>query len=754
MKNTFFLSPFSRYALLFFAFFSLSFVGTPFPLAILFSALYVHIPAIPVCLLYITVPLFHSFTLLPIFLGQALILLIGFFLRARYRQTHLVVPFFALAFALALFTVFAPAPSFSYPTALQFLSNPYVFKTLLSCFVFLFSATTSVALNALTKKLLQCRMKGEEVIFIALFFVLCGIGVCRSMSVTVYTGIAFFLLLSFSALTKDASALIASFVLAVPPLLCANQPLGVFFLYGTVIVLFTPYGRFLTVLAHLCTFFLFAYVNGVFASSHLAFYILSALVPDLLFLLLPCRLLSYLESKLVFYKEKHLPKVAINRNRTAIGEKLFEISGVFREISATFSSLGGNEAEESAMEFILSHVQANVCKKCPSDRSCAKKGREEDLRQLVKIGVAKGRASLIDVPQDLSERCLDQSGVLYALNGQLAEYHKYMLEAENAREGRALLSSQALGVSEVLKNLAMEQSAPIPFQSKKEKQLDLLLLRAGIVCSEILLIGEESPCLTLLSVGEIKIPKLLSVVSSALNVPMTLSEKLTIGSDRYCYILRKKPRYDAIFGVATRTKDGETSSGDTHSVIRIDEGRFMLALSDGMGSGEYAQKISESTISLLESFYRAKMSSPLVLSTINKLLTLGKEESFACVDIAVVDLDSGRADVVKIGSPMGFILSGNTLKLLHSSSLPLGILDAVHPDTASYLLQENDVLVFLSDGITGAFPSTAELFEYMKTVSISNPQKLADSIMEQALKGYGNVAKDDMTVLTVRIYTA
>ena len=33
----------------------------------------------------------------------------------------------------------------------------------------------------------------------------------------------------------------------------------------------------------------------------------------------------------------------------------------------------------------------------------------------------------------------------------------------------------------------------------------------------------------------------------------------------------------------------------------------MIALSDGMGSGEYARRISESTISLLESFYRAKM---------------------------------------------------------------------------------------------------------------------------------------------------
>ena len=64
-------------------------------------------------------------------------------------------------------------------------------------------------------------------------------------------------------------------------------------------------------------------------------------------------------------------------------------------------------------------------------------------------------------------------------------------------------------------------------------------------------------------------------------------------------------------------------------MIRIDERKFMVALSDGMGSGEYAKKVSETAISLLESFYRAKMPSDLVLSTVNKLLSFSKEETFA-----------------------------------------------------------------------------------------------------------------------------
>jgi serine/threonine protein phosphatase PrpC len=205
-------------------------------------------------------------------------------------------------------------------------------------------------------------------------------------------------------------------------------------------------------------------------------------------------------------------------------------------------------------------------------------------------------------------------------------------------------------------------------------------------------------------------------------------------------------------GIATATKYGESASGDTHAVIKIDERRFMIALSDGMGSGEYARKISESTISLLESFYRAKMPSELILSTVNKLLSFNREETFACVDIGIVNLDTGRTDVVKIGSPMGFILSGNTLRVLDSSSLPLGILDALRPDTATYALQAGDVLLFLSDGITSAFPSTADLYETLKHLPDTNPQQIADDLLSYALSLYGGTAKDDMTVLAVRLF--
>ena len=194
------------------------------------------------------------------------------------------------------------------------------------------------------------------------------------------------------------------------------------------------------------------------------------------------------------------------------------------------------------------------------------------------------------------------------------------------------------------------------------------------------------------------------------------------------------------------------ASGDTHSVIKIDETKFMVALSDGMGSGEYAERISQTTISLLESFYRAKMPADCVLSTVNKLLSFGKEESFACVDIGMIDLESGSANIVKLGAPLAFILSGNTIKVLENNSLPLGILEGLRPQTYEQALQENDILLFISDGISGAFPSSTDLYNALKNIPTGNPQQLTDCLLSAALSAYGNEAKDDMTALAVRLF--
>ena len=106
----------------------------------------------------------------------------------------------------------------------------------------------------------------------------------------------------------------------------------------------------------------------------------------------------------------------------------------------------------------------------------------------------------------------------------------------------------------------------------------------------------------------------------------------------------------------------------------------------------------------------------------------------------------------KQASPLGFILSGNTVKVLEGSSLPLGILEALRPDASAYTLLENDVLLFLTDGVVDAFGSASDLYDCLRSIPIGNPQQLTDTLVQSALRLQNGVAKDDMTALAVRLF--
>ena len=218
-----------------------------------------------------------------------------------------------------------------------------------------------------------------------------------------------------------------------------------------------------------------------------------------------------------------------------------------------------------------------------------------------------------------------------------------------------------------------------------------------------------------------------------------------------CWLLRRLPRFDAAFGIASATKAGETASGDTCSVIRIDERTFLCALSDGMGSGEQARRISDCAVSLIESFYRAGMAGETVLSTVNRLLSFNREESFACIDMATVNLDTGRADIIKIGSPLGFLLADDSIEILESNSLPLGVLEGVRPTALQRSLSDGNVLLLISDGITAAFGSSTDIADFLARARTDNPQTLADGLLAAALSKTGGIAIDDMTAVAVRL---
>ena len=340
------------------------------------------------------------------------------------------------------------------------------------------------------------------------------------------------------------------------------------------------------------------------------------------------------------------------------------------------------------------------------------------------------------------------------INKLLANYRNYLIEKSNVANGRKMIADEVFGVSEVLKSLALESGALLKYQSKLERALSETLFKSGILVSELLIYGENDRLCVSIVVAqkEIIISEIEAIISKTLKTRLSLNDKCQILEDKIYLNFTKSAEYDVVFGISKQTKDNSKISGDTHSVTRLSNDRFLLALSDGMGSGIEAERVSNTALSLIESFYKADMNSPLILNTVNKLLSINTEDTFSALDISVIDLKTCKADFIKFGSPYGFIINQNGIKIIEGNALPLGILDDLKPFVCEATLNENDVILLITDGVSDAFGSSSEIIDYLRSVPAKNPQTLADSIIEKALSYSKGLKNDDMTALAVRIY--
>ncbi len=219
---------------------------------------------------------------------------------------------------------------------------------------------------------------------------------------------------------------------------------------------------------------------------------------------------------------------------------------------------------------------------------------------------------------------------------------------------------------------------------------------------------------------------------------------------------RPEQKYKLVIGAAQATKNKSEISGDSNIRTKLNDGKYMLAISDGMGSGEKAKKSSTTVIQMLKRLLTTGFDKDISIGLINSAVNLNSnEETYATIDISIIDLSNGNIEFVKNGACPTFIKSNNKVETVKAISFPAGVLDKIDLVVYDKDLKENDIVIMCSDGILESNTEyknkelwLKELLENMKTEEV---QKIADIILQEAIdNGYG-VAKDDMTVLVAKL---
>ncbi len=406
-------------------------------------------------------------------------------------------------------------------------------------------------------------------------------------------------------------------------------------------------------------------------------------------------------------------------------------------------------------------LACRLCTGCEQQQSCWDEKRGETMALMDGVLLAcSGNANAVEIEQAARMIGCSRATEVFGLASGLIS-SRLRKEKDDARrmEARAWALEQLRGQARALQGLS---------ERLGEGSAESVRARAMICAAMPALRGRSDALTVCVMEGRLHVwldvrctegqaDRLAVALSAALGRKMELMETQT---KHELLLFVERPKLRLAVGRATTPIAGEEISGDSTLSERLDAGRHVLAISDGMGSGREARSESRAALDLLLQALRAGYSRSDALRTVNGLLVACRgDEMFATLDLCIMDLNSGEATLDKLGACPSFLLRAGKCKRIGGDALPMGILDAVKPRALSTRMLPDDLLLMVSDGVIDAFGSDEAAF--VRALGglttgdrMPTPQRFADTLLRRAYERSGGTALDDMTVVVAKVEEA
>lgn len=341
-------------------------------------------------------------------------------------------------------------------------------------------------------------------------------------------------------------------------------------------------------------------------------------------------------------------------------------------------------------------------------------------------------------------------------------------------ENNKNVSAQLQGVSDMIAEVAdkLEESQNTEnveeFKEEKE-QIIQLLKQKQITIDEIYISREESGRYNIiiyqktcnqLDGNDCPYKVIGQVLSRVFNETISLVEQkcgLRKKQDICKFTFMSKDKFNLQIGIAKSTKKDSPVSGDTSIQTRLEDGKYLIALSDGMGSGPEARKSSKIAIKMLERLLTSGFKKDTSIKLINSTLasTMKDDDMYATLDIAILDLYAQNMEFVKNGACPTYVKRGKNVQLLKSISMPTGILENIELIEYDKDIQQGDIIIMCTDGIIESnndYQNKELWVKYLlEDMNTEDVQKIADIIISEAIDNDFGKEKDDMTVIVAKV---
>lgn len=434
------------------------------------------------------------------------------------------------------------------------------------------------------------------------------------------------------------------------------------------------------------------------------------------------------------------------------------LQSAFSELSALFFEIGERMKKPLARDIrqICDSAFDACCTNCKNRERCWEENHTELISAINSISAMIHQSEKLNAkntPAYLLENCERISDIQDEIEHNTARHIRELLLFDKSEIFALDYGATAELISLGMKKDIRKYSPDLPLSESISRALDSL----GIAPVSVAACGERKKRI-LLSFPKEEIysenaEKIKKALSGALGKEISLAREDRREAE-YRVLFAEAPIYRVEHAKASAMSAVESSyCGDTVNLFFTDEDRFFSMISDGMGSGADAALTSRISAVFMEKMLSAGNSAEISLKMLNGFLRNkgggSLHECSATMDLLELDLMRGEAHFHKSGAAPTYVFRRGELFKLRSKTLPLGIIQDVDFKKLTVDIQDGDVIVMISDGVTQGREDCPWLYETLQSALDAEGIKGAvELILERARR---ECSDDDISVVAIKI---
>ena len=381
-----------------------------------------------------------------------------------------------------------------------------------------------------------------------------------------------------------------------------------------------------------------------------------------------------------------------------------------------------------------------------------------ERKDLLKI-FAENNSYIVGVNDNKISKYLEDNinQVLRAVNSAYQRSKSDFVWKKKLEQSKKNMKNQLDNVSKAIQDIAnnIEKSSKLEEEQEKQREEIITLLKQKQIEVEDVILKKENRYFIEIYLNknqeEFENVDISEILSKVCKERIVENKEASLGN-RINYI--SDDNYVMGFATANATKNKSEISGDSILNIRLKDGNYLIAISDGMGSGSKAMQSSRQALKMLENLLLSGFDKNTSIELIKSALISQNEELFATLDIAIVDLYKGKVEFMKSGACPTYLKLNKKVKVVKANSLPTGIIDESKLDIFDVDIQENEIMLMCTDGILDSnveYKNKELWIKYLlEDIETNNTKKISDLILNEAIDNNYGIPKDDMTIVTCK----